>query len=206
MSAASGAGAPGTTGGGGPEVTVRLAAELTPAELEQWRELEAATVSANPFLVPEWVLSWYDHFVPDPADRLVFLVREPSAGQLLGVAPLYRQELRVGPLRVARRLAPVGAGQVTLYELPGYLAAPGRHREVARAVVLATLDTGVDWNLVCTAPDQSWFEPEHVMAGVTRQGQVDFWQELSSRACVVLRLQPTWWEPDEQGEAGPADG
>jgi CelD/BcsL family acetyltransferase involved in cellulose biosynthesis len=178
------------------EVTRVLADRLSPAELDEWRRLEgAAPVSVNPFLTPEWVLPWYQCYTA-PAERVVLLVRLRKTGELIGLAPLHRQQLRVGPLRVARRLVPVGASQFTALELPGHLAAPGQHREVMRAVVGATLDDDADWGGASIAPEQGWFEPEHVMVPTRRStsDSVDFWQHVRSRACVVLRLGATWEE------------
>lgn len=176
------------------EVTARPADALSADELEEWRELEAAEVSANPFLVPEWVLTWYRCFVPKPSDRLVLLVRVRATGELIGLAPMYEQTLRVGPLKVARRLVPVGSGTPTPYELPGHLAAAGQHRDVARAIVEATTRTdGADWSGLCTSPEQSWFEPEYVQSGPGGPQQtVDFWQHVVSRACVIMRLGGSW--------------
>lgn len=179
-------------GRGGPEVTLVRADALTPGLLDEWRVLEAAAaLNANPFLVPEWILSWYACYVPDPADQLVALVRHRKTGELVGLAPLHGQDLTVSRFRVARRLVPVGAGIVTALELPGYLAAPGQHRDVMRAVVEAvTALPGVDWAGAVIAPEQGWFEPEQLMAETA--GEVDFWQHLRSRACVVLPLESTW--------------
>lgn len=166
------------------------AAELSVADRQDWDALEQAATNPNPFLTPTWVESWWAERVAAD-DRLVVLVRNPDSGELVGLAPLYRQEIRLGPLKAAWRLLPVGAGAGGPYELPGHLSAAGAHREVTRALVGQVLDAGAGWGVVSLSPEQGWFEPEHLLVP---RASASFWQHLRPRACVVLRLAPTWDE------------
>lgn len=173
------------------DVTVALFDGLSEGDLRSWHELEASLrPMINPFLNPTWVMTWYEVYVA-PEDRVVLLLRAPGTGRLVGVAPLFRNDFRVGPLRAARRMLPVGSSAGAAVELPGHLSATGWHRDVNRAVVQATMAMSVDWSTISIAPEQGWFEPEHLSTG-TDQGTL--WQQLRSRACVVLRLAPTWEE------------
>lgn len=173
-----------------PLGAVRRFGELSAQDLQDWRGLEAAQPNANPFLTPTWVGAWYDNRVA-PDDQAVVLVRTGGEGPLVGVAPMYRSEVRVGPVRLAQRLIPVGAGVGSALELPGHLSAPGVARDVNRAIIAATAADRSDWANLVLAPEQGWLEPEHLMeAG----GASSFWQHLRPRACVVLRLGATWDE------------
>lgn len=162
--------------------------DLTTSDLLAWQELEASAAAVNPFLTPTWCEAWFDVYVP-ARHRYVVLVRQEAGGQLLGVAPVYVEEARVGPLRVARRVLPVGQPPGNPFEIPGHLSRAGHHRDVTREVVAACLSMEADWSTISLATDQGWFEPEHLLG---QEPRGTLWQQLRSRACVVLPLAPTW--------------
>lgn len=155
--------------------------------MDEWVSLfEAQPIPANPFLHPEWVLGWLRTYDTDPA---LVLVRSTDTGKLVGVAPLWVQQLSIGPLTAARRMIPVGGGFSSPFEMPGRLAAPGWDREVSRAVVGATIgDPAVDWCEISLGAGQGWFEPEWAFG----QAPVSFGEHVRARACVMLTLDSTW--------------
>ena len=110
------------------------------------------------------------------------------------MAALYREVIGIGPARLATRLLPVGAGLTTAFEIPGYSAEPGRDREVLRALVRHCLSLDADWSVVAIAPEQGWFEPEQVSDA---DAPISFFEPVRPRACIVLRLGPTW--PETRG-------
>jgi CelD/BcsL family acetyltransferase involved in cellulose biosynthesis len=164
--------------------------QLTEDELAQWTALHAAQRDVgNPFLSAAWALGWYAHYVPE-RDRELLLVQRAGSRQLLGVAPLYYQTVRAGPVPLARRLLPVGAGRSdTPLELPGILAVPEQLRDVTRAISAAMLHGKAHWCELTFSPAQGWFEPEWVFD----TGQpVAFYEQRRARACVVLPLSESW--------------
>ena len=165
-------------------------AELIPDDLEAWQELATQQAApANPFLDPAWVLHWYEAFT-DPGDRMLLRVHDVATGGLLGVAPMHRQRLRVGPVGLAARLMPVGAGVgPNPFEIPGVLTAPGTARDVMRPLVAATLANGSDWCELAMTQEQGWFEPEWLYE---TELPVTFGDHQRPRACVILPLESTW--------------
>ena len=162
--------------------------------IQAWERLyELQPAPSNPFLAPTWVLQWYDKFV-QPGDRVVLVVRrtreDDVPGEVLGILPMHVDHKSVGPLRVARRLLPVGAGVgVTPLELPGLLSADGMSRQIGSALTSALLATDHDWSELVLAPHQGWLDYEWLEAS---PASVTFGECVRARACVVLPLQPTW--------------
>jgi hypothetical protein len=166
-----------------------------------WDRLYAAqSAPSNPFLSLPWVLSWYDTFV-SPGDRVVLVVRRPAggetagdgeSGEVIGIVPMHRRASNVGPLTIARRLLPVGAGLgENPYEIPGSLCAPGAAREVGAAVAAACIGVDVHWAEQVLAPDQTWFDWDWLAGS---EDDVVFGELARARACVVLPLSSTWDE------------
>jgi len=73
--------------------------EAAAALLPEWRALWLASENATPFQSPYWLLGWWEAFAP--GELRIIAVRED--GRLVGVAPLYREEVQYGP-----RLLPLG--------------------------------------------------------------------------------------------------
>lgn len=105
---------------------------------EEWTQLfESQTGVANPFTAPEWVEAWYRHFT-DRAHRHLLVVRRGET--LIGVAPFYRDPVKIGKVTIGVKLRLTGAGQGgSLAELPQVLAHPDHAREVIRVIVAATI-------------------------------------------------------------------
>ncbi len=167
------------------------------ADDDAWRDLyDCQDRPANPFCAPSWVITWYRHFVPDPSRRRLCFIRS-DAGELMGVAPLWIEHDRVGPVRVASRLRPVGAGQGSaLLELPQVLARTGQSRQVLGTLVreLATPESelaGVDLLELIIADGQGWLEPEWPAIG---DWAASSWLHVDTQASVILPLAPTWPE------------
>ena len=170
--------------------------EMDDAVMADWQRLfEAQPTPSNPFLSPIWVQHWYRNFVPS-ADRRVVLVRRRTGdsppGELMGIAPMYVNRRRLGPARLVDRMLPAGAGVGSNpYEIPGLLCDGDHVREVTKAVTSACLGVAVDWCELPLAPHQSWFDWDWLKsstAGTT------FGEEVRTRACVILPLQPSWPE------------
>lgn len=197
------AAAPGRALGTSPvapsSATASLRVDAVPAHevsaelLAAWERLyEAQPAPSNPFLSPTWVLRWYDQFVR-VEDRLVMVVRRAGgagSAEVVGVAPMHVHRPRLGPVVVARRLIPVGAGLgPNALEIPGLLCAAGTSGQVVRALTDACLRFGADWGEIALTPDQGWFDREwSCRPGATTA----FGEFVRPRACVVLPLQPTW--------------
>lgn len=176
------------------DVVLRCLDELTADELAAWDALDAEQCGlANPFCAPEWARTWYAHFAPRSRSQVIALVR--AGDRLIGVAPMFWDEVVVGPVTVARRLRLVGAGQgSSLLELPQVLCAPGHERAVLRQLVATVvadreLCTSRSWAELTIGPEQGWFEPQWIE---TTQGRSAFFRQHASRACVVLELQSSW--------------
>lgn len=161
----------------------------------EWEALhQAQTAPANPFCAPEWVLTWYRHFVVPSADRLLVLVRSDD-GRLVGVAPYFVSRQRLARLSLQTRLRLAGAGQgSSLLELPQVLTAAGEARTVLAALIKGfrtdpVLSTSTDWFELTIGQGQGWMEPQWF----TGKGSgVAFWRHTAAQACVVLPVQDNW--------------
>ncbi len=102
---------------------------------EEWDELLLSSDCDSPFLTWEWLYTWWEVYGGDKELYLV-LVRSPD-GKLVGAAPLmigYRDFRQ--PKRLHRRtLAFLGTGECLGPNYLRFIAAPGRGREVVRAVL-----------------------------------------------------------------------
>jgi CelD/BcsL family acetyltransferase involved in cellulose biosynthesis len=180
------------TNSGGYTVEVRglttRIGTLDDSFLEEWSALYARqTGLANPFSHPVWVKTWLEYFV-SPKDIFLHTVRTVG-GELVGVAPFYRQQMKLGPVKIAKRLLFVGMGHSgATFEIPGLLAAPGLTREVTRAVVQSTTEfEGVDWFEVSLDSRVSWLENDW-LGGSSNAYEI----HRMIRACVVLPLEESW--------------
>lgn len=146
-----------------------------------WRALADEAAPLNPYVSPDWTLTWLRHVVRE-SELAVLTVHRDS--RLIGIAPFYLRELA----SVARTIQLVGTGRLgALTELPQVLAAPGETRRVLRAVVEHWLTRSEEWDwleLPLTA-DQGWFEPQWLGESRSVRGLV---QHKTTRAAVVLPL------------------
>jgi CelD/BcsL family acetyltransferase involved in cellulose biosynthesis len=132
----------------------------------EWCELFERSRTRNPFVHPAWMISWFRHFVPDAAERLVLAVRRE--GELVALAPLYRHSYGLGSASCRTlQLAGQGSRSDPLTEMSEILVAPDEQRRALRALLhhLADETGGWDWLGLTLAPQQGWFEnewlPEH---------------------------------------------
>jgi len=171
--------------------------ELDGASRTQWDALhETQPPPANPFCAPEWVITWYRHFVQRAEDRMLVLVRTDE-GRLVGVAPYFLHRHRLGRLPLQSRLRLVGSGQgSSLLEMPQVLTAPGEERRVLAALVEGfrldpVLSVATDWFDLAIAQGQGWPEPQWFTG---KEAGGAFWRHSDAQACVVLPLQGSWQE------------
>jgi CelD/BcsL family acetyltransferase involved in cellulose biosynthesis len=59
----------------------------------EWNDLLRKSVTDEPFLLWEWVYSWWETF-KDETKTLLILVGRDSDGKIIGIAPLYKEEKR----------------------------------------------------------------------------------------------------------------
>lgn len=170
---------------------------VTPADLDEstiaaWEQLDGdQSAPANPFLHPTWVMHWYEKYV-SPADRMIMVVTRADSGAVVGIAPMHIHRLRIGPVPLATRLLPVGAGiGPNPLEIPGLLTAARSERDVARALVAAAMDAGTDWAEIALDPRQGWFEPEWMSQTGTNAHFDDY---ARPRSCVIMPIASTWEE------------
>ncbi len=174
------------------DLAVRPMAELTTEELDEWDELfEAQDGPANPFCTPEWPLSWCRAWAT-PADSVVVQLRD--RGRLVGLAPLYRQEYRLGPATLAARMLLAGAGPGgRSLELPQMLCRPGHSRPVLRALTAellrGDLSDRCDWSELSIPVSDAWFESEWAY---DTGREHTFFVHLMSRPSCVVTLAETW--------------
>src|SRR5262245_23437552 len=78
--------------------TVTAACVRTYSELEQlsndWRELFFHIRCRNPFLTPEWMVTWWSHW--GDTHRLLLIKVQNAAGRLVAVAPFFIRNSRMG--------------------------------------------------------------------------------------------------------------
>lgn len=162
--------------------------------VEEWRALNLRARAGNMFLGPEWLLPWWKHF-GEGRELQAICVRE--GGKLIGLWPLFAEQVRVGGVPV-RRLAYLGDGD-TGCDYLDILAEPGREREV-HDLALAALQR-LEWDL-CDL-DGMWresftalqlaqaFSPGRSTGGVVRDGRLRF-------VCPHIPLSGNW-EQYQQG-------
>jgi CelD/BcsL family acetyltransferase involved in cellulose biosynthesis len=156
--------------------------------LEQpWRRLLDEEGNDLPFLLPEWVSSWWGCFRQDSAlirDSLRLTVARDGSGKLLGILPLMLTERPpFGPVR-ARTLGFVGADRYVT-ELRAPIVHRARQGEVARALASHLLN-GASWDWV------AWqgLDPESEFARELGRAMPLRWG--SAETASILTLAPTW--------------
>ena len=164
--------------------------QLSEQQRQAWQTLyEGQAAPSNPFLALPWVMEWYDKFV-EPDDRLVLVVHQDKGLKVVAIAPMHIHRPHVGPVRLARRLLPVGAGIGQMaYEIPGLLCGPDQTGPAARAIAAGCLELGVDWSELALTPEQGWFDSQWACGS---DDAMAFGEFVRPRACVVLPLQSSW--------------
>jgi hypothetical protein len=140
------------------------------------------------FLGPEWLVPWWKHF-GEGRELQMICVRE--SGKLIGLWPLFSEEVRVGGVPV-RRLAYLGDGDTGCDDLD-MLAEPGRERDVYDHALALLQDLPWDvcdldgmWRESFTALQLAQsFAPTRPTGGVVRDGRLRF-------VCPHIPLTGTW--------------
>ncbi|MGO9876441.1 MAG: GNAT family N-acetyltransferase [Acidimicrobiia bacterium] len=163
-------------------------AELLEHE-DAWTDLVQRACNQNPFAAPKWQLAWARHFVPQ-ADTIT--IAAWNGERLVGIAPMWRHRLTLGPLVGATKLEPFGSGaHARLTELPAIVTDPAANqRSTLRAIVTALHEIpNWDWTVFPLSSAQGWFEPQWLPNSTN-----GFVAHRLSRPCVVLPLADTWQE------------
>lgn len=94
---------------------------------------------AAPFLAPFWLAAWHRHLAPHVRPRLV--AARDRAGELVGLLPLFEEDVGIAGFPVGRRLGLLGerTGGADYLDV---IARPHRRGEVAEAIVDHLLRTG----------------------------------------------------------------
>ena len=181
----------------GPEVDGAAARTLSVQVCDSWAELEAhgeswerllaSSPSASSFITREWLGAWWTVFAP--GCRLVALAFLDAAGELVGVAPLYRDVVE-GPrgLRL-NRLRLVGDGSNDSDNLD-FAVRPGYERSCIDAFLswFERQSPGEVCELNTLASDSAtagW-----LLRGLKERGWV---HDVSTNPRLVIPL-PTSWE------------
>ena len=150
-----------------------------------WNRLFAQASAQNPFLMWEWMASWWRHFGAGKRLHLLLVRRE---GELIGIAPFYQREIRIGGISF-RALSFLGDEAVGSDHLD-LLSRSGCEDEVAEAIAQTWLNARRDWDFV--ALRHSAEASPHV-ARLLRLSE-EGWrvQRQEGELCPFLRLEPTW--------------
>jgi CelD/BcsL family acetyltransferase involved in cellulose biosynthesis len=148
----------------------------------EWSSLYDDSRWRNPYAAPEWIETWFAHFVGADSLEVLAIRRD---GRLVGLAPCYIR--RIGPWIRAVQLAGTGTGHDALTELPGVLSEPSEARPVLRAVVQHWCDryTEWDWLELPVGAAQGWFEPEWLTGAVAGRSVL---RHKTTRPSVILPL------------------
>jgi CelD/BcsL family acetyltransferase involved in cellulose biosynthesis len=149
-----------------------------------WERLSAQSSVQNPFLSWEWMAAWWRHL----GRGKLHLLFVRSGGELIGLAPLYQKEIRLGGFSF-RALSFLGDEAVGSDHLD-LLSRSGSEEEVADAIAQAWLQEGRAWDFVSLRHVAE--DSPHVarLLRLSEQG----WriQRLEGELCPFLSLAPTW--------------
>jgi CelD/BcsL family acetyltransferase involved in cellulose biosynthesis len=156
---------------------------------EEWLALLARAEADLPFLWPDWVITWWEHFRQERAvmrDSLQVKAVRRDSGELVAVVPLMATERPgVGPVRV-RALGFIGADKfVTEQRAP--IVDPVCESEVAGALA-AHLTTAGEWDWI------AWegLKPESELAKTLGRAMDLCWND--HQVGNILHLPPSWQE------------
>ena len=152
---------------------------------KEWESLQEETAFPNPFLTWGWITSWWRHF--GKGKRLqILLVRKNGA--LIGIAPLYRETVRVFgiPFRRLSFLGDEGVGSDHL----DLICRKGLEETVAAAVARSWRESVPEWDFIHFrgfadhSPSLSAFTDALEGEWLMRQEEAE--------VCPYLSLDPTW--------------
>ena len=148
--------------------------------LDAWRELAAAV----PMRSPEWLLTWWEIYTA-PADELCILLLHEPGGGLVGLAPLFLQNIRGGAIF---RL--LGSGNDCTHHTT-WLSASGWENHVGIAVARFLLQCKSDWKqLLFEAVDEDAEAILATMGHLAENGCLCHRRQIQS--CWKISLPATW--------------
>jgi len=158
---------------------IHLVSDLAPY-LDAWRELAAGA----PMRSPEWLLTWWDIFAV-PGDELYILLFHESEGEMVGLAPLYLQD--VGGSAIFRLL---GSGNDCTYHTT-WLSSVGWENHVGIEVARFLLQCKSDWKrLLFEAVDADCVTIHATMNHLAENGCLYHQRQINS--CWKITLPTTW--------------
>jgi CelD/BcsL family acetyltransferase involved in cellulose biosynthesis len=118
------------------ELSTGIISDFTDLEAAavEWRDLWRRSETATPFQSPAWLLPWWRHFHPGQ----LFAITAWRAGQLVGLAPSYRED---GPM--GRRLLPIG---ISVSDYHDILVDPADARQAGAALIREALRRSDGWD------------------------------------------------------------
>ncbi len=152
---------------------------------ERWERLFARASAQNPFLTWEWAAAWWRHFGAGRKLHLLFIHRD---GELIGIAPFYEKEIRLGGLS-RRALSLLGDEAVGSDHLD-LLSQQGCEEAVAEAVVQVWLTGRRDFDLIALRHLAELSPHAPRFRRLSEQG----WRvrQQEGEVCPYLMLAPTW--------------
>ncbi len=156
---------------------------------EDWSALSQRAHNDLPFLLHEWMVTWWEHFQKHERlleDSLHTLAVRRASGELVAVAPMMRTERPArGPVRI-RALNFLGADPY-ITELRHVLVDPSCELAVGSALVTA-LERRDDWDWVQWA---GLVQGSPLCAAIERSTRIEWGGSLPAH---VLPLAPSWEE------------
>lgn len=108
---------------------------------EEWNILLDQT-NVTVFQTFEWVRTWWKYFhIPNDELQILLFTR---ANRLVGIAPLYKEQLRIANIRIATRLKYIGN---TLSDYADFIILPGFEQIVYSAFARHLLSTSGEWDV-----------------------------------------------------------
>jgi CelD/BcsL family acetyltransferase involved in cellulose biosynthesis len=143
-------------------ITVITSLDEARAFSEEWAKFAEEAGGSNPFVHPDWMLTWAERFVQRREQIWLLVARQD--GRLVGVAPFYRRSWGLG---LAHSMQLLGTGRHSdLTELPGLLVDQSQRRNVIRALTdrLCRESRTWDWTHI-PLENPLWFEPDWLPKG-----------------------------------------
>lgn len=170
-----------------PSITVeRFCTEAAWTDLrEEWESLQMETASPNPFLTWGWISVWWSQFGKGRRLEILAIRKE---GELIGIAPFYREALRLIGIPFGRLslLGDEGVGSDHL----DLISRNGLEETVAVAVARFLREERRDWDFVHFRGFAEASPSLAVFAGELGEGWVI--QSKEEEVCPYLPLDPTW--------------
>jgi CelD/BcsL family acetyltransferase involved in cellulose biosynthesis len=173
---------------------VETSAEFDALE-EEWNGLLGQT-NVTIFQTFEWVRTWWKYF-NYPTDKLHILVFTVE-NRLVGIAPLYKEHLRIGGIRLATHLQYIGN---SLSDYADFIILPGFEQGVYSAFARHLISTARDWDIFDIEDVNETSSLCHFLPGVLENNKLALYR-YQGNVCPQLVL-PSPEEIKAKG-SGPA--